>query len=152
MKLYYLVGRALKIPLSIGFHLYCIVTQTPRVRIIARNERGELLLVRAWTNTREWDFPGGGVDRGESYEAAACRELREETGIVVHERQLSLAGTIHTWGHDEVLFSLAISTDTLPEKSPSPFEIQEMKWFSVAALPTLGSLAKKIVAKVDTNQ
>lgn len=28
-----------------------------------------------------WATPGGGLDPGESYEAAACREMFEETGI-----------------------------------------------------------------------
>ena len=40
-----------------------------------------LLLVRA-SYRAEWSFPGGGVRRGEAPEAAARRELAEETGLV----------------------------------------------------------------------
>jgi 8-oxo-dGTP pyrophosphatase MutT (NUDIX family) len=40
-----------------------------------------LLLLRA-SYRREWNFPGGGVRRGEAPMAAALRELAEETGIV----------------------------------------------------------------------
>ena len=32
-----------------------------------------------------WATPGGGVEEGETYEAAAVRELQEETGLVVED-------------------------------------------------------------------
>lgn len=43
----------------------------------ARPERG------SW-----WTTPGGGVDNGESLEAAAVREIREETGLRLAPTQL----------------------------------------------------------------
>jgi 8-oxo-dGTP diphosphatase len=48
---------------------------------------GQLLLVRAHGNSR-WDFPGGGVKRGESLRVAAAREAREESGCVVEPERL----------------------------------------------------------------
>ena len=48
-----------------------------------------LLLLRS-SYRREWNFPGGGVGRGETPEAAARRELAEETGILA--RVLEPAG------------------------------------------------------------
>lgn len=55
---------------------------------------------RVWMGRRagtpepyNWQFPQGGVDEGEELEAAAFRELREETGV----RSASLLGRTADW-------------------------------------------------------
>ena len=42
----------------------------------------EILLVRARKNPEHWIFPKGHIEPGESSEAAAIRELREEAGVL----------------------------------------------------------------------
>jgi 8-oxo-dGTP pyrophosphatase MutT (NUDIX family) len=52
------------------------------VRAVVTDERGRLLLVRfALPAGPLWAAPGGGVEPGESHEAALRRELREEVGL-----------------------------------------------------------------------
>lgn len=46
------------------------------------NHEKKILLVEG--NLRGWEFPGGYVQRGESIQAAAIREVKEESGIDIH--------------------------------------------------------------------
>lgn len=56
--------------------------QTLGVRAILVNDREQVLLVRH-TYVPGWTFPGGGVERSETLEAALAREIREEVGLNV---------------------------------------------------------------------
>ena len=46
------------------------------------NETGEILLQRRG-DSNMWGFPGGAIELGETPEAAAIREVKEETGLDV---------------------------------------------------------------------
>lgn len=55
----------------------------PAARILLVDGRGRVLMLRFTPDDRPplWCTPGGAVDPGESYEAAARRELWEEVGL-----------------------------------------------------------------------
>jgi 8-oxo-dGTP diphosphatase len=57
------------------------------VRAVIRDERGRCLLVRRSKANKgfvgQWEWPGGKVDPGESFDAALRREVREETGLEI---------------------------------------------------------------------
>jgi len=59
--------------------------QEQRIALVAPfDDRGRILLLKRAADQHcagLWSFPGGKVEAGESFEAAARRELREETGL-----------------------------------------------------------------------
>ncbi|POF29836.1 NUDIX domain-containing protein [Roseibium marinum] len=59
------------------------------VRVIVEDEGNRILLIRH-SYVTGWYLPGGGVDRGETMEEAACREVQEEAGIAPAGRPVLL--------------------------------------------------------------
>lgn len=53
----------------------------PNVGIILANDQGQLLWARRVGGRDAWQFPQGGIQRGESPEQALYRELEEEVGL-----------------------------------------------------------------------
>lgn len=54
----------------------------PNVAAILRNAEGQILICERMNPAGAWQFPQGGVRRGESDEQALARELREEIGLL----------------------------------------------------------------------
>ena len=64
----------------------------PTVDIIIELENGGIVLIERANPPYGWALPGGYVDYGESLEAAAVREAKEETSL-----DIELIGQFHTY-------------------------------------------------------
>ena len=104
------------------------------VRGLAVDAEGRVLLVRH-TYLHGWWLPGGGVDKGETTQAAVVRELREEAGLIAKSepRLISVHSNERFFRGDHVLV-FAIDTFDLTERT-SHGEIAEIGWFAPDALP-----------------
>ncbi len=61
---------------------------------LVQNEKEELLLM---LRRGKWDLPKGKLDKGESLEQCAVREVKEETGLVSVKLKKFLLVTYHTY-------------------------------------------------------
>ncbi|MFD2646911.1 NUDIX domain-containing protein [Devosia albogilva] len=86
-----------------------------------------------------WQFPGGGVGPGETVEAAAEREVLEETGYRI-TGPMELLGIYHqnnaVTNRDHVAFFVARQFEKVREHKPN-HEIAEIGWFERTRLPEM---------------
>src|SRR5690606_32325818 len=84
-----------------------------------------------------WHTPGGGIHRGESPAAGACREIQEEVGMTVKPEQLiplfhKRVVTRRRFRYDCHAFALIVSTK--PKLSLQQEEIIDAAWLPLADL------------------
>ena len=72
---------------------------------------GERLILGHASRSPRWDIPKGGVEPGETFVAAACRELAEETGLIAPPEALTPLGVKeYLRGKDLALFAWVVPT------------------------------------------
>ncbi len=104
------------------------------------NKNKEILMI---FRRGKWDMPKGKLDKGETLEECAVREVEEETGLKNIRLQKHLLTTYHTY-HESGKFILKEShwynMNILDEQALIPQaeeQIAEAKWVSQAQLPEL---------------
>ena len=124
---------------------------TTDIVLLAGREAGlSVLLVRRKGEpfAGQWALPGGFLDEGETLQACAARELKEETGVVAPD--LTLVGAYGDPGRDPRGWTVSIAfrarVDAEDVTPVAGDDAAEAGWFVVDALPGLAFDHGRIVA------
>jgi 8-oxo-dGTP diphosphatase len=114
---------------------------TVDIVVVTRGRRPRVLLIRRKHDpfAGKWAIPGGFVDEGETLEAAARRELREETGLEVNE--LEQVRTFGDPGRDPRGWTIAVAhlarVDPRAVRPQAADDAAEVAWHPLDELPPL---------------
>ncbi len=121
--------RSLECP-ACGYLTY--FNPKPVAAAIPRTGSGEVVLLRRAFDPSAglWTFPGGFVDLGESVEAAARREAREELAV-----DLELTGLVGVYSRSDERVVLVVFSARIQDDPRETQEATEVRAFPPDALP-----------------
>jgi len=128
-------------------HVVAAVLERPDRRIlIGQRRRGD-------TSPLKWEFPGGKVRTGETFEQALSRELREELGVTL-TKSVEIASVRHQYANtpDELEIHFFAAQYAEPDISPRVFE--QIAWVLPRELSTYDFLPanRELIANLATGR
>jgi len=106
----------------------------PTVGLVIFNPENKILMVKSHKWHNKYIMPGGHIEVGESFEQAAKREIKEETGLDIHDIKF-LCLHEHIFGKEFhkkkhfVFLDFTAKTDS--SKVVLNDEAQEYKWVTI---------------------
>jgi 8-oxo-dGTP diphosphatase len=123
--------------------------------VIERSDRRILIGQRRSGDTSplKWEFPGGKVRTGETFEQALARELREELGVTL-VKSVEIASVLHQYANtpEELEIHFFAAQYAEPDVSPQVFE--QIAWVLPRELSSYDFLAanRELIANLATGR
>ncbi|HEY6618496.1 MAG TPA: NUDIX domain-containing protein [Steroidobacteraceae bacterium] len=115
----------------------------PGVAAVIRDADDRILLQEK-SSEEGWSLPGGAIELGEAPEHAICREVREETGLLVKPQRIlgAFGGSEFRYTHpngDEVEYTVVLFLCVPVGASLEPLdaETKSIRYFSEKEMPAL---------------
>jgi ADP-ribose pyrophosphatase YjhB (NUDIX family) len=118
----------------LGFTTMPPIRQAGAITVRDTANGPKVLLVRAKRDPRQWIFPKGHQEKGETLAETAVRELKEEGGVVGEAVKPVGVSTFH-WGDEDVEVTYFLVRDTGRRKTAE----REVAWRSFADAKSLVS-------------
>jgi ADP-ribose pyrophosphatase YjhB (NUDIX family) len=108
------------------------------VKVVLTSPDGKILLVKP-NYKKTWQMPGGGVEPSESPEEAVVREVAEETGLVIKQEDIRIAGTAFRKEHDNLIliYEYLLPVDPAAAFNLPPDEIEGITFMEPRKVPEL---------------
>ena len=123
------------------------------MRSVVKNDEGKILVLRrhpkSKTNPHKWELPGGKIEKGEFFDEALIREVKEETGLDVKVGDFCEA-VQDDYPHKRTVQLIMYSKDIIGEVKISD-EHDDWMWASADEIKSLDitSSLEKIIEKRD---
>lgn len=110
------------------------------VGIIVENAQGNILIgKRRGSHAQKYSIPGGGLEPGETFEAAAIREVKEETGILLKDpKVIAVTNNLETFRQEGIHYISVILVAKEFNGIPvnlEPEKCEELLWCNPQELP-----------------
>jgi 8-oxo-dGTP pyrophosphatase MutT (NUDIX family) len=124
-----------------GHEVDYYVIEHPRqaAGVVALDDARRVLMVQQWRHPVQkllWSLPAGGMDAGETPEAAAHRELREETGHAAETLELLYSYHPNPATTNQ-MFHLFLANGVKQVTERLPGEIHDIQWFERAEIEAM---------------
>jgi 8-oxo-dGTP diphosphatase len=97
-----------------------VIERSDRRILIGQRRRGD-------TSPLKWEFPGGKVRTGETFEKALARELREELGVTL-AKSLEIATVRHRYAALPEELEIHFFAAQIAEQEVSPNSFEQTAW------------------------
>jgi 8-oxo-dGTP diphosphatase len=112
------------------------------IMVLIFNQEGKVLLGKRKNAfaAGEYGIPSGHMEKGETFTQAAIREILEETGVSVREKELLLFALsnyiIENWGDQYLTFDFAVTVVTSSISNQEQDKCEGWEWHDLKLLPT----------------
>lgn len=134
-RMYYAVLRFINPFVRGSFRIYSMLMQQQRVRVVLIDSSGRVLLVRHPIGDLRWALPGGGIEKGESVEQAAAREIHEELGFAINLDNYVRIGDSYKHTTKTPILYCRLSEAQVTSMRIRKLEIASVAFFSTDNLP-----------------